>query len=164
MRSDAQIEASRINGAKSRGPVTERGKRRSIKNNIRHGILASTVVLDTEDPNTFAELVAGLKTKYAPQTADEHVLIEKMAVAYWRQMRLWGIERELYHGEASDPDSLMTPAGRAAAAFRRLNPDGGTHELLGRYEARYDRQYFRALRQLNLPREPKPPSRELLCV
>ena len=39
-RSPAQIEASRRNGARSRGPVSEEGRARASRNALTHGLTA----------------------------------------------------------------------------------------------------------------------------
>jgi len=52
-RSDAQIEASRINGALSRGPVTEEGKASSSRNATRHGLLSNTILIAGESRTDF---------------------------------------------------------------------------------------------------------------
>jgi hypothetical protein len=55
--SNARAEASRQNGAKSRGPKTEEGKARSAQNALKHGMRAEKhLVLPEEDGAEFAGL------------------------------------------------------------------------------------------------------------
>jgi len=59
MRSEKQIQASKTNGARSRGPITEQGKRNSSRNSARHGLLSQTVVLNDESAARFQQLLKG---------------------------------------------------------------------------------------------------------
>src|ERR1700688_1078747 len=113
MSSLLRIEASKANGAKSHGPVTPEGKlasasnselstgpvtpdgkARSAQNAIRHGILTGAIVLDTESSEQFAELLAQLHEELQPEPGIETRFVEVMAIADWRRMRLWCMERE----------------------------------------------------------------------
>jgi hypothetical protein len=52
--SSARAEASRTNGAKSRGPKTPEGKARAAQNALKHGMRAQKyVVLPDEDAAEF---------------------------------------------------------------------------------------------------------------
>ena len=65
--SNARAEASRKNGAKSRGPKTDEGKARSAQNALKHGMRAQKyLVLPDEDAAEFAELEAALVEELAP--------------------------------------------------------------------------------------------------
>ncbi len=153
MRTNRQIEASRANGSKSRGPVTEEGKLASSRNALKHGALSSCIVLPGEDEKSFQSLAAQLFAELRPVGSTEEDLVEMMAVARWRRTRVWALEtsslakqmnQEFQAGGDPDPD----PAAVASAAFSSLANETRTLDLLNRYESRYDRQYFRAHRRL----------------
>ncbi len=149
MSSQRRIQSSRANGAKSRGPVTPAGRRKSSQNNLRHGLLAEAVVLDEEKPEAFFELLGNLTCEHNPQTETQRILVETMAIARWRLTRLWAIERETLQAEIHkhDPAEHSEPA-RAALAFRGLADQGRTLDILNRHESRLDRQYARSLNLL----------------
>ncbi len=162
MRTERQIEASRANGARSRGPVTPEGKRNSSSNAIKHGLLASTIVLKGEIEERFLEVLDDLIEEMQPETAVECSLVEMMAAARWRQLRLWGMEkagmdyevRNQAHGAGRGEDN----ATRASIAFRTLSDDSRSLDLINRYDSRYERQYLRAHRRLLEMRDRRGPS------
>src|SRR5436309_3187529 len=116
MRSELQIQASRANGARSRGPVTAEGKTRSSKNALRHGMLAESIVLKKEASALFIELLADLQEEFDPQTRTESDLIETMAVCRWRLMRIWQIETAALDLEI-DKQEDASPEIQVALAF-----------------------------------------------
>ena len=58
MSSLRQTLASRANGARSLGPATPQGKRRSSQNATTHGLLARCIVMENESTAAFEALVA----------------------------------------------------------------------------------------------------------
>jgi hypothetical protein len=168
-----KIESARINGAKSRGPVTPAGKQasaansakstgptspegraRSAQNALRYGMLAQAVVLDTESSEEFAAVLARLTDELQPETGIETHMVEAMALAEWRIMRLWCIEREELANEtqkqalAGCNGTGQNPAKCTALAYRALSDGSKSLDLINRHEARYERQYFRTLARL----------------
>ena len=95
--SNARAEASRRNGAKSRGPKTEKAKPASAQNALKHGMRAQKhLVLPDEDGAEFAALEAALVEELAPVGALQRVLARRVAVAAWRLARADRIEAELF--------------------------------------------------------------------
>ena len=81
-RSPAQIEASRRNGARSRGPVTEEGKARASRNALKHGLTAMHhLVLEDEAPAELEEMTARLMAEVAPMSEIEARLARRLAIA-----------------------------------------------------------------------------------
>ncbi|MGA2713091.1 MAG: hypothetical protein ABSG41_08270 [Bryobacteraceae bacterium] len=152
MRTERQTQASRANGAKSSGPATPEGKLASSRNATTHGMLSGTIVLEGESKDRFRALLAALHEELQPRTPIETSLVENMAVARWRQMRIWGMEKAGMEHEmrrqAEASQSTEDTATRSALAFRALSDDSRSLELINRYESRYDRQYLRAHRRL----------------
>jgi hypothetical protein len=65
-RTEKQIEASRLNGSKSQGPVTPEGKAISSQNNLRPGMLAKAVLIEGESLANFHEFMRSLETNWQP--------------------------------------------------------------------------------------------------
>ena len=107
-RSSAQIEASRLNGARSRGPVTPEGKRQSSMNALRHGCSTGNfALLRCEDAADLQELARQFEAGLGPVGEAERALIGRMVRAEWRSRRLERLETQLFEraiAEADGPD------------------------------------------------------------
>ena len=76
--SSARAEASRKNGARSRGPRTPEGKARSAQNALKHGLRAQKyVVLPDENSAEFQALEAALIEELVPLGALQAVLAQR---------------------------------------------------------------------------------------
>jgi hypothetical protein len=94
--SHARAEASRRNGAKSRGPRTPDGKARSSRNALKHGLRAAThVVLLDEDWDEFRALEGALLAELTPVGAVQAILVQRIAIATWRLARADRLEVEV---------------------------------------------------------------------
>jgi hypothetical protein len=135
MRTPAQQAASRANGARSRGPKTAAGKRRSSRNALRHGLLARATVLQRESLAGFQNMLRQHIECIAPRNPVEQAAVEDMCAAAWRIRRLWCIERKTLDLEIAtqrSPDRLE----RIVRAFDSLARNSPHFLLFHDYEAR----------------------------
>ena len=142
--SEKKLAANRENAKNSTGP---RHKKSS---------LARAILIDGESPELFYEFLESLHQEFVPTTATERVLVEKMAVAQWRTLRLWTIESASINHEInrqSPATQDVTRPAKAMLAMRVLGDTSKQSELLSRYEHRYDRQYRQSLETLLRLRE-----------
>jgi hypothetical protein len=140
--SNARAEASRRNGAKSRGPKTEEGKSRSAQNALKHGMRAQKyVVLPEEDADEFAGLEAAMLEELAPVGALQTVLARRVAVAAWRLARADRIEVELF------AEPRYADGGLGLAVIRDGNGTRSFETLL-RYRGAAMAEFWRALHTL----------------
>jgi hypothetical protein len=140
--SSARAEASRRNGARSRGPKTAHGKARSAQNALKHGLRAEKhVVLLDEDWDEFAALEAALEDELAPEGALQRILAGRVARAAWRLMRADRLEVELFEERGY---------GDRGVGLALIRDGNGTRsfETLLRYRGAAQAELWRALRTL----------------
>ena len=122
---------NRLNAQRSTGPRTPEGKAVSRFNSLRHGLRAKTIVLPGEDQQEFDHLLGSLEEDFPPQSSYEDLLIQKVAIAEWRLVRVQNVQNELH---AKDSAGLET-----IAAYDRLL----------QMEARLERASLRAYKELD---------------
>ena len=125
MTSDRRKKSSRANGAKSQGPTTPEGKKRSSRNAVQDGLLAQCLLFSGEDAANFEILVQNHDRRFQPADGIEFGMIEEMCAAYWRLHRVWTIETHtLEHQFAIQPPG--EPLDRLTNASHELAALPGT--------------------------------------
>lgn len=96
MTTEKQVEANKQNALVSTGPVTAEGKALVSQNAVKHGIFARDLIITSgdgkEDQQEYAELLDGLILSLNPKGQMECVLVEKIAVDFWRLRRVLRFE------------------------------------------------------------------------
>jgi len=150
MRTEAQIEASRRNGSLSKGPVSVEGKARSSRNNTKHGMSGSTIVLEGECENKWETLLESCIHLFQPETDLEYELVEEIAAARWRIRRSRAVETAMINMQIEKQRKTLDQqyvsvdhAVRHASAMQQLGPN---LHLMDRYDIRVRRNYDRAVK------------------
>src|SRR6266566_3206993 len=170
MPTERQSESARINGAKSHGPESAEGKKKSSRNSLRHGCTAGhTILLACEDRGDFNRMRKDYDAMYKPVTLEEQNLVAEMFATAWRLRRATTIETALIDLEVVTEEPKLkarfdTVDGGIllASAFRSLADESRSLALVLRYEARLRRihqQNYDMLLRVRQERqsEPAPP-------
>ena len=140
--SNARAEASRRNGARSRGPKTPEGKARSAQNALKHGLRAQKhVVLPGEDAAAFARARGGADRGAGAEGALQSVLAQRVVCAAWRLERAERLEAELF------AENHLAGRSLGLALIRDCNGARSFDTLL-RYRGGTLAELWRALRTL----------------
>ncbi len=126
MISERQHEANRRNAAKSHGPITPEGRAAVRHNALKHGFTAAEIIFPAvEDQIDFEQFRAAFEEELQPVGPTEEVLVEDIVVSRWReaQAHLALIVRD----DAQSSDTL----GK-----------------MSRYEGRFERTFYKALKEL----------------
>jgi hypothetical protein len=86
--STARAEASRANGARSRGPTSMEGKERSRRNGCKDGLTGAGIVLPAKAAAEVERREAEFARDFRPRNAVERELVRQMALGAWRSQEL----------------------------------------------------------------------------
>jgi hypothetical protein len=173
--SQSRSEAARINGAKSKGPITPEGRARSSRNSLRHGLLAEHLLLPHEDQAHYNQVRDSYVESFQPANQPQLDLVETLAAARWRLNRLVGMEATIFEKEMfiCRKDMVkqfnnmvkqfnnMSKPEELAWTFDHMANHGKGLQLLLRYEGQLNRTYDRALKQLQSLQKTNPPDPEV---
>jgi hypothetical protein len=159
MATEKQIAANKANAQKSTGPKSEEGKASSSKNAVKHGVLSKVSVADHEDEALFASMLEGLIQEHAPHSTIESQLIERLAVLFWREIRLAKAEAFETKANLSNFEYEKVKEENSSSAFRKnMLPKHyrtlanilpiETQLLVGRYQTMLSNQIMQTLKQL----------------
>ena len=96
MTTEKQIEANQKNAQLSTGPTTEEGKAVVVLNPIKHGIFVKDLIITCgdgkENEEEYKALIDGLVRSLHPDGQMQSLLVEKIAVDFWRLKRVLRFE------------------------------------------------------------------------
>ncbi len=145
----SKAEQNRLNSAKSTGPKTEDGKRRSSLNALRHGFTSHVVVMPWEDLEAFKAFEAKCHQMYAPIGDLETEATQSLSEFRWRMRRVGALESSLFtigHERYAENINLgdeenMQPIQSGLAAAVTFKIDADTLLKLSVYEQRLSKQF-----------------------
>lgn len=92
MTTEKRIEANQANALRSTGAVTIEGKAIIARNAIKHGIFTKDLIIKSavcqENEMEYQELLNGIVDSLSPQGQLESLLVEKIALDFWRLKRV----------------------------------------------------------------------------
>ena len=157
----SRSEQARINGARGRGPVSEQGRARSSQNAFKHGVYSNRIILPGESTEEFFKLLHAYEEQFRPTDQLERDLIQDLADARWRIERMK--RQETLEWSQATMDAAQDPILNEApyevlheyAHRQRSQMKGNPLESIRRAEARYRRDFDRALKTLTQHRREK---------
>ena len=155
MISERQLDANRRNAAKSHGPITPEGRAAVRMNALKHGLTAAEIVLPTEDKLEFEQFRAAFEEECQPVGPLEQVLVEDLVAARWRMNRVRKMEPGFFtlrlqamRRQIKEDFSTLDAQAHLALIFRDDARDADTIGKMSRYEARFERSFYKALKEL----------------
>jgi hypothetical protein len=157
-----QRAANRRNAQLSTGPTSPEGKAAVRLNALKHGLAAENAVITGEEEGDFNELRDAFLDHFQPDGPLETSLVHQIVMAQWRIARCRTIETGLFKLRFLDHEDdvkqdydYLTPTTTLGYVFHKNTDALAT---FGRYEARIERSFFRALHELQRLQAARQPS------
>ena len=148
-----QIEANRANAQKSTGPQTPEGKEASSRNALRHGLLSTRTLVGNEDANEFKLLRDSLIADYQPANTQELMLVDRIANAAWRTLRVRQMEQHLadmsieeWQDKRKHVQTRDAKTDTEALTISMVEDD--LWRLMHRYDTQISKDFFRSISTL----------------
>ncbi len=161
----SKAESARINGAKSKGPVTPEGKAKSSRNAFTHGAYSELMVLDTEEPAAYLDLSHQLFSHFNPRNIMEEELVRDIIDGRWRLHRVKGMETavlnlqmSLQRKEIETKFVTIDVETRTVLAATELADTSQLLPLLQRLDTKFTRLVYRTIELLAKLQSDMPPS------
>jgi hypothetical protein len=114
-RTAAQVEASRMNGAKGHGAITLAGKETSSLNALKGGLGAEALLLPHESAERYGMVVSSWVDALRPGSSAEARLVARVADVDFRLQRLASMEQKAVLAEAEKLVEETAPAKELSA-------------------------------------------------
>jgi len=151
----AKRQASRDNGKKSKGPVTEAGKKVSSTNALKHGLAAEHIVIPGESMGRFDDLLEDIIRRRPNAGELELTLLRGLAQDLWRLERARHLSRDAHilrirmqEDEVNEDWSNPNCDLRATVAFNFELGKEGDIKNYALYESRIHRHIKQTLQEL----------------
>jgi len=95
MISDAQLSANRKNALLSTGPKTQDGKRRTAQNSVTHGLTATSLLIEDENPQDLKKLERSLRQELTPVGVLQEAMLQRIVSCLWRLQRIGRLEASI---------------------------------------------------------------------
>jgi hypothetical protein len=179
MSTESQTLANRLNALKSTGPRTIEGKTTVSQNAVKHGLLAESDVVTSENEADFDLYRRQLLDELSPVSPMESMLAERIVTLSWRLKRagrfqnqaidvlnsnltndpLKKLTQSLYRSIAGESPSNANSSNGELALGRLVVKDFSNERVLDRllmYERRIEHSLYKTileLQRLNIARE-----------
>jgi hypothetical protein len=143
MASEAQTAANRANAQRSTGPKTQKGKKKSSRNALKHGLSAASLVVLNETVEDYEDFAAAMRQSLRPQGAVEEQLFERVVLCAWRLRRVSRFEAALIRRSGEELRHMNAGSRLPIDEGKAFGRTSGLGDL-ARLEAGLERSFERA--------------------